>query len=237
MEAAHSISSKQPERQLAIRRELAVNDVAWPQIVDLVKARAKCSHKVASRWVAEFYRCSKRAIELRWYQRGPLSKRENLVASCIAQRYSADIVVLTQISQLRIGGFVLSYYHAIEFQPDFGAAKQSRPGGDAKPQVVIGLGRLEISVETGGKALLVYLVTAAIMIVGYVVVLGLLLYGVAVLVMFWQHPFGMTTAATSHATIGLALLCTLVGGAGILGRLISRLYRSTQSASKRGNTR
>ena len=82
---------------------------------------------------------------------------------------------------------------------------------------------IELWIRSLLEGVFFYSMLAVLGIASYVILAGFLMYAVGVFLLFIAEPGIMSVAAIHHPSIGLALLCLLVGLAGICGRAFRNL--------------
>ncbi len=213
-----------PAEELRITRTLGIDEVHWPQVLELLQKRYKTPFREASAILDDFLKRFTDALHVAWFARPQLSSADNTLLSAVCECHGADSVILTMDRPYRAGPFRLQYSQAIQFTPALRVGAETA-GLVSAPVVELRLfGRLH-RIETLSQALFAYAVLGLSGILSYVFIVGALLYALSVFLLFLESPEGVTAEATDNPAVGLALLSFLVATAAIFGRAVGNLSR------------
>ena len=199
-------------------------NVAWAKVLDLLVSRLKVDFFEADSNLRRFFKSFYLLLNLRWFRRRSLSAEDNAIALAMCEVHSADTVVLVHDRPLDLGAFSFRYRLLLSLTPRL-SRDESREEGRASARIELsGFGRT-IALTTVPQVVAAQCIAMTAAVLSYVVLSFLLLYGVSVLVQLHLSPAETIIASTNRLDIGLALLATLIGIAGIFGRAISNVAR------------
>ena len=206
--------------RMIIRHALPIEHVNWAAVLDLMVRRFKIPFVAADKQLNDFLKRFCRPLNLAWFLDSALSEDDNLLMQLVGECHGADIVTLVFERRIRLGPGCIAYRHAYEFEPRFGRAQAT---GTVRPRVELRILGRQVTLASARAVALCQLLVSLLGVVFYVVVVGLLLYGLSVLMLFLREPMDVTRAATSRASIGTALLCVLVAVAALTGRAVRNI--------------
>lgn len=224
-----------PAQTLRIRSQLSVKQVNWQLVFSILCNNFRVQEEQARKCIASFIESFSEPLSVRWVRGASLSDEERQLLLALCEAHGADIVTLTADRELHLGPIAVSYRHSIIFE-------LSRPEPNAERALTVGTPAYSLS--TLGRTVSLSTLSAVVfarvgMLLGGALLtaflLGLFIYGTAIAVLFLLDPAYMTYAATQKASFGFALLCMLVGAAGIFGRAIANI--STTLVAKLRHTR
>lgn len=213
-----------PAEELRITLTLSIDEVQWPQVLELLGRRHRLPFLQAGKTLKDFFGRFLKTFNLYWFTHSKLSPEDNRLLAAVCECHGADIVNLTIDKPFRAGPLRLSYNQQIEFQPNLRTTDIARPG-TSRAQISLSFFGYTLRVESWFQAVAIYLSLSLFGMAAYVVVVGAFMYALAVFLLFIEQPFGVTQAATSDAAVGLALLCFLVACAAIFGRAVSNITK------------
>lgn len=212
------------ERGLKVHLTLVFDDVHWPQVLELLMRRYRMGFSEASALIGDFWRRYKSIFPVSWFIRSALSQRDNLLICAIGECHGADTIALVCSRQLRVGPLGIEYQQHIRFSPNF-KRREGSASGTQHPTVSVRLFAKRLRIDSLGKMLSLYFMFLVIAAFSAALLMGALLYSLAVFLVFIEEPSTMTSTATRNGPIGLALLCFLVAAAGLCGRALFNLAR------------
>jgi len=205
-----------------VRIQLDFDAVNWPGVLKILSGRFKLSFLAADRELKDFVRRFLRPFNLYWYLHPHLSEQDNRLLMVVCECHGADVVVLSFRRALHIGALEIQYMQEIEFVPRF---RQAEPGaGLCRPRIEVRFLGLRVVLGRLWSALCFQAACFVFAVLLYVLGMGLMLYGLAVFLLFLHLPLPVTLAATKQAPLGLALLCFLTGLAAISGRAVRNVF-------------
>lgn len=208
------------DEKIKITQTLPMETVQWPAVLELLHRTFKYSFNDAMEHVRSFTRRVRRPLSASWFLRRELTDQENAIIASICVISGGDSVRLSTGCARKMGFISLQYRFTVTCTP---ALVREQSHGSAIPQIALSVAGRELYLT---KLWQVLLTQVALFVLGsllYALLAGLLLYGVAVLVLFIETPALSTIAATRAPSIGIALVCVLAGLAGIFGRAIRNL--------------
>ena len=219
---------------IRITRTLSIDDVHWPQVLELLQKRQKISFRQASATLDSFLRRFTNSLHVAWFSRAHLSHEDNRLLAAVCECHGADSLILTFQRPFRAGPLRLSYSQSIQFTPEL------RSGGDRLGSLYNPLVELRLFGRTHritrlSEALFAYAVLGLTGIFSYVFIVGALLYALSVFLLFLESPEGITAEATDNPAVGLALLSFLVASAAIFGRAVTNVTKLILLRFKRGS--
>lgn len=207
----------------SVKRRLNFDEVNWPAVLEILIKRFKLPFSAADDRLKKFMARFLRPFNLYWYLGAKLSSHDNQLLMVVCECQGADSVTLCRQKSLALGPLELHYSQEIEFEPHF-RRDEAEPGrGAAVPLIEVKFLGLTARLRRFWSVLAFQAMFWSLALVLYVVGMGLLLYSVAVFLLFLHLPVPVTIAATKHASIGLALLCFLVGAAAVSGRAVKNV--------------
>lgn len=213
-----------PVEELRITLTLSVDEVHWPQVLDLLGKRHRIPFRQAGDLLKSFFGRLLKPFNLYWFTHTKLSANDNRLMSAVCECHGADVVILTVEKPFRAGPLRLSYSQLVEFHPNLRSSDRVRYG-TSRARITVGLFGRTLQVDSVVQTLSIYLLLSLIGVLAFVVVVGAFMYALAVFLLFLEQPLGVTEAATSNAVIGLALLCFLVASSAIFGRAVSNVTK------------
>jgi len=143
--------------------------------------------------------------------------------AAVCEAHGIDLPTFRVEKKLRVAGVGLEYRKILDVEPCLSRAT----GGVAEVGARIDVSVCGVSLVLTRLWQVVALnsVLTLLAILSYVLLVGAFLYGSAVLVVLILEPVGTAITATRHGGIGLALLCILVGVAGVFGRALANVSR------------
>lgn len=212
-----------------IRLELDLDSVAWPTVLKVLCDKFKLTFQQANQSISDFTRRFRDTLNLSWFLRKELSSEEGKLLAAVCEVHGADAVSISSSRRLICGWPSFILRQQVEFYPSFRQSEQSKKGGYLVAQHTVNIFGRNIKIEKLWQALIAHSIFISLAVLSFVLVVGCLLYGLSVFLLFLIEPAFVTLAATNSATLGLALICVLVGMAGIFGRALQNLYKLARS--------
>ena len=214
-------------QRLRIKASLGCDEVNWPLALSTLISRFNIPFDDASKMLVRFRNELMRPLGLYWFVKSRLSDPYKTVVLAICQAHGVDQIHLTQTRKIKVGIVGVDYEQELTLVPRLDSqVKRNKPEIYNVRQRISLLG-LDIDIRTRQKLLLVQLLLAALAAVTFSLFAGLILYGLSVFMIFLMSPATMTIAATRNASLGIALMCTLIGISGIFGRAIANVTRES----------
>jgi hypothetical protein len=210
---------------LRITRELDFGEVRWGAVQEQLMHRHALTAESAEMSVQDFRRRFVRPLNLYWFSNRSLQSRDNRLLSCLCRCHGADEVILLRSKNIAVGALELEYRHRVLFRPTHKEGEDQKPSGDCIPEVTISLFGRRLRLCRSSQIILLDLFLSVLAVVSYVCLFGFLAYGTAVFIVFLREPVVVAGEATRHASLGLALLCYLVGLTALSRRVISQMLR------------
>lgn len=212
-----------PAEELRITLTLSIDEVHWPQVLELLEKRHRIPFRTAGEHLKDFFDRFLKPFNLYWFTHRKLSINDNRLLSAVCECHGADVLVLTSERPFRSGPLRLSYLQQVEFEPNLRCNDAAT--GTSTAQITLGLFGRTLCVDSLVQTVSIYLLLSLIGVSAFVVVVGAFMYALAVFLLFLEQPLGVTEAATSDAVIGLALLSFLVACSAIFGRAVSNVTK------------
>ena len=206
-----------------IRVELPIDEVNWPVVLSILMSRFRMSFPQADRLSKSFCKSLLKPLSTKWFKARNVTADENKVVCAICEAHGADVLMLSEEREMRLASLAIGYRQRIIFTPQFRPPHSSSDFGRAIPEIELNLLGAKLRLASLVEVLLTQTALALIATIFFALIAGCLLYGAAVAILFVFHPAALTLAATRSAPLGLALICMLVGVAGIAGRAIHNL--------------
>lgn len=222
-----------PAEELRITLTLSVDEVHWPQVLELLTKRNRLSFRQADAILQSFFERFLKPFNLYWFTKDRLSPEDNKLAAAICECHGADTIIMTVERPFRAGPIRSFYQQSISFAPQLRASEQAPEGRCAARIELSVFGRTHV-VSSLSEALFLYAVFSFVGVFSFVFAMGAFLYSLAVFLLFLDSPDGITEAATKDPTVGLALLCFLVATAAIFGRAVSNLANLAYKRIRKG---
>lgn len=219
-------------KNLKIKQSVDFKDVRWAKVLDLLTTKFHLSFFEADSALKDFLKRFSRPFNLFWFLNPSLTVMDNKIIAALCESLGADSIMLRREYAFRAGMVRMDYRQRIEFEPVLKVAEGGKTGSCLPFIELTVLGRIFLLYSVR-EVLFVQLLITLMAICFYVVVVGLLLYGLAILVVFLSVPGETTALATRHAPFGLALLCALVGIAAICGRAVLNLAQLLKKRLRR----
>ncbi len=210
--------------ELRITLTLSIDEVHWPQVLDLLGKRHRVPFRKAGELTKDFFERFLKPFNLYWFAHPQLSSEDNRLLSAVCECHGADVLVLTAEKPYRAGPLRLSYAQQIEFHPNLRNSDTSH-AGTSRAEILVGLFGRTLRVDSFIQTISIYLLLSMIALLAFVVVVGAFMYALAVFLLFLEQPLGVTEEATGNAAIGLALLSFLVASSAIFGRAVSNVTK------------
>lgn len=206
-----------------IRCAFTPAEVQWVRVLDVLVNRFRVPFLTADEQVRQFLKRLHRPFSLEFFRGRALSESDRQLMAAVCEAHGIDLPTFRIEKKLRVAGVGIEYRKILDVEPCLSRAT----GGAAEV-------RARIDVEVCGVSLVLTRlwqvvalngVLTLLAILSYVLLVGAFLYGSAVLVVLILEPVGTAITATRHGGIGLALLCILVGAAGVFGRALANVSR------------
>lgn len=218
-----NMSAKKPRVRVRVPEE----DVPWESILESLGENSTVDDKALRRQLKNFVKKIRTPFNGEWLGAPLLSKEEQKIALALSEIFGADVVTILRERSFGSSPLKIVYKGEVELNP-FGKMEEERvsagSGGErrgvAQGNFRLSMPGLEIDINTMPRAVLFYFLLMLIGIIMYVLIVGMLLYAVAVFLLFLADPEMMTVVATTHSSVGLALLCLLTGLAGLSGKAV-----------------
>jgi hypothetical protein len=210
---------------LKIREEIEFDAVRWSKVLDLLVSKFKYSFEEADLLVHDFLKRFRKPFNLYWFLNRHLSRPDNSVLAAVCNCHGADTVVLHRRRALSMFGLKVEYAQSIEFEPNLRPTQSDALPGTCLPRIETTILRRKIVLLDTRQTVLFQAGLTLLALVAYVLIMGLVLYGLAVITLFVLRPYETTMAATRSLHLGFALLSVLVGVAGFFGRAVNNISR------------
>ncbi len=222
---------------LRITQKLNFDEVLWAKVLDQVCTRFKTPFRRADDLLRDFFKRFLNPFNLYWFIHPKLSEADNNIFVALCEVYGADAIELSRGRQFRAGPFNIEYLQDLTIYPRLTRTVDQAEAGTCVASITFAVLGLRVDLRRAYQVLLFHALVFVFAVLSYVVCVGLLLYGVAVFIHFIDNPLGVVIMATRDPSIGLALLCFLIGCAGIFGRAVKNLFGLARQAVKRACTR
>lgn len=203
---------------------ISLDKIDWARVLDLLLTRHKLSYYEALNLLTSFQKRVRTIAQIAWFANNRLSKLDNMLLSAIGETHSADCITVFHQVNYSFSKF-LSYQitQEIKFNPNFRMSSDATVGTKTAC-IWLKFGKHNFRIHSLFQVVSLIFCLAFIGSLSTALMLGLALYGTAVFLLFLQDPLYLTANATNQLTLGLALLCFLVGVAGICGKSVRNLY-------------
>ena len=218
-----------------LRVSMHLADIGWDSVRSSLLEEAGMTGAMATALVRDFLRKLTSPINVHWLGNKSLSREEQKVVLTLCELYGADVLNVALERTFTVPLLEIRYRGEIAFDPFARDERGEGRTGTASGRYEIALPGVTIRVNSLFHAAALYAALSVVGVLLYVVLAGMLLYSVAVFLLFIADPELMTIAAVNHPSIGLALLCLLVGLAGLGGkafRNVATLVRERISKSR-----
>lgn len=226
--------------RLYLKKNIDISELDWGRSVSISQRRLSLnSHESASklskasrlsvRIAARNLRDSlKGPLSLRWYRSLQLSPIELELVKGLCETQGADELIISSRRPVwRLGVTLVQELHLTPFVR----------GADARHikhfRNIIEFEFNQASWVLGWPTVL--LLNILLILLGVVLAgasLGLLFWGIAVLIVFIRSPLGMTSSALNRIDLWIALLCVLSGISSIIGSLLRLIHGKIRSDSR-----
>ncbi len=216
------VANIQPQK-FRLRARLAFDEINWALALSILVSRFEIPFDQASQMLKSLRLEIFRPLSLYWFMRSTLNSSARMVMLAVCQAHGIDQLTIDTKRALRFGIFNIDYTQVISFAPHFDSQEGLRTTevfGVTQTLCAFGL---KLGIRTRHRLVLVQTILAALAAIAFSAFAGLLLYGVSVLLVFVMSPATVTIAATRSAPLGIALVCSLIGIAGIFGRAFANL--------------
>jgi hypothetical protein len=200
------------------------HDVAWAKVLDVLIARFKLDFFTADSQLRRFFKSFHLLLNLRWFRSHKLDPLDNTIAVALCEVYSADTVVLEHHRPLQLGSLKCSYRLLLSLSPRLSRDESKEDGRQSGRIELSGFGKT-LALTSFGQICGAHTILFVTGLLSYIVLSFMLLYGVSVLWQLHLSPAETIIAGTRRLDIGIALLATLVGIAGIFGRAIANVFQ------------
>lgn len=208
--------------KLKITVEMPIQNINWKLVRRILQNNFNLSETKAIAAIDSFTERFAKPLNHFWKFRKSLSGLDVKVVLASCETHGADILILKVDNRLRVSSFGFGYVHEVQFEPN-GKSYADRSVAFSVRKMCLRLLGYEIALSKIWHLIVVDLLLLLLGTFLTVLLLGFLLYGLAITLLFWWTPIDVTLAATQNASIGLGLICVLVGGAGIFGRAIKNI--------------
>lgn len=206
-----------------LKKSIQFSEIHWPSVEQILVQHFKLTDLESASLIKRFTHRMRQPFGLHWFINENLSPADNTVAAAICESVGADGITISVNRSINLLALRFNYHSNFEFLPSFKRGGEDKQLGYCKPSVTIALARFERVLNTTKQIMLAGSLISAVGAIMYAIAFGMLLYGISVACLFFAEPGEMTVVALSKGHIGLALLCTLIGIAGIFGRAIKNI--------------
>ncbi len=231
-----------------VRVRVPEEDIQWESVLEALLENGGSDEKSERRSLKSFVRKVRAPFNGQWLRSPLLTGEEQKISLALSELFGADVVTILRERSHGNSHFMISYKGEVELNP-FGrienendaAGIQAAAGrrGFARGSFRLVIAGIEFDINTMPRVVLLYTLLMLISVVMYVLVVGMLLYAVAVFLLFIADPEMMTVVAARNPPVGLALLCLLTGLAGLSGKalrnvvslIMTRLRRQAKAVS------
>lgn len=211
------MSASSADKSLRISIELALSQVHWKLVGSILVSHFDLEQQAAEKLTAAFRRRLAGPLSLYWFRASRLCRDDEKVLAALCEAHGADTLSLYSGQRFSIWRLSCAYRQQITFHH---ASGRQAAGSSAQivPEVTVELGGWQFRLQRLRSVLLMQILLVLSGALFYAVAAACLLYGVAVVLLFFVEPAYVTLAATRRLPLGLALVCMLAGLAGICGR-------------------
>lgn len=206
---------------LKLEVQIAPGDISRSALLSQLDRGSKLNLRNLKWQINNFIDRISSPFEIYWYRFPVLSLEDQRIVAVIAEMYGADRLIVQVSYQIEIVGQLLRYVQRITFLP-----WEGRETGRVHPEIFLEVFGIKRQLTTIAQVFMVRLILLLGFALLYAIFLGVLLYGLAVGLLFQELPAETLALATKQPLIGLALLCFLMGIAGVLGRAVRFVLKS-----------
>ncbi len=213
-----------PATSLVISKKLRLEDIAWPRVLERMAGTFKIDFFKADEQLKHFLIRLRRPFNLAWFISQSLSLSDNIILSCVCEVHGADTIELWYERSIHLGPLAITYFQESRFTPKIPRGTKERRG-TGETRIVLGFLSKRLEVQSFLCCLGMQFLFFSLGVFLYVLIGGLLIYGLSVFILFLHHPISVLRSALHNPKIGLALLGFLSAIAAISGRAIANVSR------------
>lgn len=230
---------------LRVTRHMDFESVRWTSVRELMTSKFRVSAADADIAVRSFGKRFVTPFNLYWFLHRSLTTADNTLVACVCEVHGADEIVLQRDRLLYVAPFRLDYRQEILFRPTF----RKTPGADEDtlcvPTIDFTIMGKHLRIQTVAQDMLFLIVLTLVALLSYVAAGSLFLYGLAVFLLFVALPADTASVAARHASVGLALVATIVAmsflclraGKNVIGVLCAKYIVASRKLSARGGSK
>ena len=203
---------------------LDFRDVEWSSVIERLITRVHLTPAQAKQLTSKFFERFLTPLEPFWFKHNILSPEYNRLIAAICEVHGADSVTLEKDSRINFGPVAISHSLRCRFIPTLKSFDEKASVLSCIPHISLKVFGSSFEIESVRQVILWRLLAMLCAIALAVPFMGCLLYALFVFVLFIDKPEEITITALNHGPIGLALLCFLVGCAGLFGRAAKNTY-------------
>jgi hypothetical protein len=205
---------------LTISKSMQVREVPWGRVFEIATERGKLEYKVATREFDRFLTRLLRPFNLYWFLGRRRSDAESRIVDALGEVLGADEVILLHTWKGSLWRIGYLYQFSLYLTPSFRSALGR---AESRATIECGIAGQGVLIRHALMAMVVQLVGVVGASLLFALFAGVVLYGVALLLLFFNSPVAVTLSATRNASIGMGLLLSLVVVAAVVGRALANL--------------
>jgi len=216
-----------------LRRNVAFQDIAWDAVLESLRDNAHLADKDSKVVLGRFIKKLKAPFNVQWLTKKALSLEEHEILLAMSEVIGADFFTIILERDLDISLLAPKYHAEVELAPFVKGSVRDEFRGTATARYTLSLFGYNIKITGIAQAIIFYLlilITGALL---YALLIGILLYSVAIVFLFIADPELMTIAAIRHPSMILALLCFLVALAGLSGKAFRNIIHDLRGKAFR----
>ena len=222
-----------PATDFRIHRALQFNEVEWRNVVERLITRFHLEPASAKQLVNRFFEHFLAPLEPFWFRHPMLSAEYNRLVGSICEVHGADSITLEKISRLPLGPFSVVHQLRLNLVPTLKSFEEERSVTACRPDLSVSIFGSTYKIASAMQVVLWRLLSMFVAIALAVPFMGCLLYALFVFIIFLESPTELTITALNDGPIGLALLCFMVGVAGLFGRAVKNTVQKIREISAR----
>lgn len=212
-------------KRFEVLKSLNFEDVRWAKALEVLSSKFGYTFSEADRILKSFFKRFLSPMNMYWFLNPKLSQEDNKLLACMCEVHGTDALLISHERLIQKGPIRIAYNQIIEFDPKLSGFNDTDESGVCVPRIEICVMGRSFMIVTALQALLVHFVVSLGAVLSYVLIVGLLLYGFSVLIMFGLYPADSTIAATQNGVFGLALLGILMALSAVFGKAFVNLSR------------
>ncbi|MCO6430145.1 MAG: hypothetical protein J5J00_04735 [Deltaproteobacteria bacterium] len=209
--------------ELRVLRDLSFAEIAWQRVQESLCNNFHLADKIAASYVRDFRRRFNRPLSPSWFL-GKIGVKDNIVLAGLCQAQGADILRISHRRRFWMAGLPAAASQVVEFRPELRPLQITKQGGSCTVEMTLELFKRRLPITSLSSLLAVHAAAFLLAIIFYVLVAGSFLYSLSVFVVFVMDPLNVTLSATTHGSIGIALLSFLVCSAALFGRILKKFF-------------